>query len=269
MRFDGYGAFIPTATTSLQRVVGLLSESLQAVQVAGPTMRRWGQTTGLQVGGDLAAWVGFDHATGGIYIEGKGVNTPVWVSALRREIPDHGAPRIDVCEDYDEPGAFDRLQALVRFNKGPRVKGGYVALPDDVSDGRTWAAGVRGGTGYIRIYEPGKMKERQHLFSQNAARVELECRPHYGRDKQAAASLKPLEVWGLTGWTHKVGTALTECEIARFEAEPRAYSFDKTTRYIATTFRRHLEEMLANGEDLSRTFQAVWQETDERKKERH
>jgi hypothetical protein len=52
--------------------------------------------------------------------------------------------------------------------------------------------------------------------------------------------------------------------IQRFEPEIRKYSFDRTTRYIANTFRRHFEEMLSNGEAIDRTLQAVWQEEDQR-----
>jgi hypothetical protein len=78
--------------------------------------------------------------------------------------------------------------------------------------------------------------------------------------------MAPVDFWGLTGWTHKVGEAIAQTSINRFEPEIRRYSHDKTTRYIANTFRRHLEEMLANGEDVVRTFQAVWQEEDEFKR---
>ena len=164
--------------------------------------------------------------------------------------------------DYDEPGAFERLQAIVRASKGAKVKGGYVALPDDVQDGRTWAAGTRGGVGYLRVYEAGKHPDRVHLGRPNWARAELEARPHYARDKLAAASMSPLDVWGLCRWTHQVGQRLSGCEINRFEPQARQYSHDKTTLYIARTFRRHLEEMSRNGEDLMRTCRDIWDADD-------
>jgi transposase len=50
--------------------------------------------------------------------------------------------------------------------------------------------------------------------------------------------------------------------INRFEPEIRRSGFDKTTRYIATKFRRHMEEMEADGVDVFRTFKAVWEEND-------
>lgn len=264
MRFDGYGATIRTENP--REIIMCLADVLNTKPAKGPAIRRFGVTTGLHVGPKLAAWVGIDPnpETDIVYIEAKGENTPGVVDAIRRYFPAHSAPRLDVCEDYDEPGAFDRLQALVRASKGPRVKGGYIALPDDVQDGRTWAAGKRGGVGYLRIYEAGKHPDRVHLGRPHWARAELEARPHYARDKAAAATMSPLDVWGLTAWTHQVGQCLTACEINRFEPQARRYSQDKTTLYIARTFRRHLEEMQRNGEDFMRTCEDIWRMDDGR-----
>ena len=75
--------------------------------------------------------------------------------------------------------------------------------------------------------------------------------------------MAPLDVWGLTSWTHKVAEAVCLAPVERFEPEIRKYSFEKTTRYLAMTFRRHFEEMIVNGEAIERTFQAVWQEEDQ------
>lgn len=266
MNFDGYGATL--REYELKHVVDTLSSSLDGMASRGRPMRRYGEVINIEAGNRTAAWIGFDLAADSIYIEAKGETTPMVVNALRTHFPDHTAPRIDVKEDYDGEDAFERLQAIVRKNKGPRVKGGYVALPDDVQDGKTWAAGARGGVGYIRVYEAGKHPDRVHLARPNWVRAELECRPHYARDKAAAARMSPAEVWGLSSWTHRVGEALTEISLPRFEPEVRKYGYDKTSRYIFTTFRRHFSEMLENGEDIKRTMQAIWQEEDEYAKRR-
>lgn len=118
------------------------------------------------------------------------------------------------------------------------------------------------GVAYLRLYEAGKHPDRIHLGRPNWARAELEARPHYARDKLAAASMSPLQVWGLSKWTQQVGQRLTGCDINRFEPQIRQYSQDKTTLYIARTFRRHLEEMYRNGEDFMRTCKDVWDADD-------
>lgn len=266
MKFDGYGATIrpadPGKLAALsRRVVRQLCDDLGGIDGPGPTMRRYGPTVAVTVGDRMAAWVGSSQ-DGLLYVEGKGATSPRLVEAIRVHHPGHSVPRVDVAEDYAGEGLFERLQALVRANKGVKTKGGYVALPDDADEGKTWCAGVRGGVGYVRVYEPGKMKERAGQFARDAVRVEGEFRPHYARDKLAVAAMSPAQVWGLASWTHRVGQALTQCDLPRYEPQIRKYTHDKTTRYIALTFRRHWEEMLANGEDIVRTLHAVWQEED-------
>lgn len=263
MKFDAYGATI--RERELPYVAACLADSVGGRLHTGTPMRRYASTLSLDMGGRLAAWVGQDATSGSIYVEAKGDTTPALVKAIRTYFPEHSAARLDVAEDYDEPGAFDALQRIIRAAKGVKVKGGYVALPDDAQDGKTWTAGTRGGVGYIRVYEAGKHPDRLHLARPNWVRAEAEIRPHYARDKLAAARMTPLDAWGLSSWTHRVGEALTQCSIGRWEPEVRQYSYDKTTRYLALTFRRHWEEMFANGEHLESTIRGVWASEDAEK----
>jgi DNA relaxase NicK len=211
----------------------------------------------------MAAWIGLREDVNQIYIEGKGDTSPALANAIRSHFPAHNVPRADVCEDVDEEGAFERLQALIRANKGPKVKAGYVALPDDVEDGRTWSAGVRGGVAYLRLYEAGKHPDRIAFNRPNWVRPELEVRPQYARDKAAAATMQPIDFWGMAAWSQKVGQAITGLSINRFEPEVRKFSQDKTLRYVSLTFRRLWEEMLQDGEDIGRSIRQCIQEEDE------
>ena len=137
-----------------------------------------------------------------------------------------------------------------------------MALPDEDSEGKTWAAGVRGGAAYLRIYEKGKQPEHRHMCRPHWARIELEARPHYARDKRAAASWQPVDAWGLASWSHRVGEAVTRLSITRHEPAIRQYSYDKTTVYLALQFRRHWERMRDEGLHFQRTIEAVWEEHD-------
>lgn len=264
MRFDAYAASINGH--ELPYVAECISASLNGIVSRGKPMRRYASTLSVDSGSRMAAWIGQDAATGSIYVEGKGETSPALAKAIRVYFPEHSVPRADVAEDYDDPTAFDALQRIVRDNKGQKVKGGYVALPDDVQDGKTWAAGVRGGVGYIRVYEAGKHPDRLHLARPHWVRAELECRPHYARDKLAAARMSPLEIWGMSAWTQRVGEALTQVPIPRFEPEVRRFSHDKTQRYVALTFRRMFEQMIEDGEHFEATIRHIWQEHDESKK---
>lgn len=261
MRFDAYCASINGA--KLGQVAEAIAHGVDGIVCNGRPMRRYGQVLQIDCGPRMAAWVGYQEDTGMVYVEGKGETSPLLAKTIRAGWPAHLVPRADVADDVDEEGAFERLQAVIRANKGARVKAGYVALPDDVEDGRTWAVGTRGGVSYLRLYEAGKHPDRLVFNRPNWVRPELEVRPQYSRDKAAASKMEPVDFWGFSGWAQTVGQAIMQTPVTRFEPAVRKYSHDKTTRYIANTFRRHLEEMFSNGEDIGRTFAQVWEEEDE------
>lgn len=263
MRFDAYAGTI--REVEFTDVAQVIASELGGSVRRGTARRRYSEVLDVELCGRQAAWVGLDRGNEAVYFEGKGETSPELVEAVRRHFPDHGCARVDVCEDYDEPGAFDRLVKLVRKHKGPRVDSAYVRLPDDPEKGRTWTAGVRGGVGMIRVYEAGKMRERMHYGKPNWARLELECRPHYARDKRMAATANPIEVWGFSTWTMRVGEVIAQVPIPRFEPEQRSSTYDKRTLYLARTFRRHWEEMLADFGDwecIGREIGQIWADDD-------
>jgi len=261
MRFDAYCATIREQKFS--HVVEAISSTMGCQPCKGRPMRRFGTVVQLDDGPHMAAWIGLNSDDDQIYIEGKGDTSPALAAAIRGHFPVHSVPRADVCEDVDEEGAFERLQDVIRANKGQKVYAGYVALPDDVQDGRTWVAGARGGVSYLRLYEAGKHPDRLAFNRPNWVRPELEVRPQYARGKAAASTMQPLDFWGMSAWSQKVGMAITGLQINRFEPEIRKYSQDKVLRYVALNWRRRWEEMNANGEDIGRSILQCLQEEDE------
>lgn len=268
MRFDGLAGTIRADREwgAWERVAQVLAHDLGGVITRGKAMRRYGQVLRVEHGGHCAVWVGHDPGNDTIYFEGKGESSPDLVASVRKRFPGHTVARADVCEDYDAEDAFERLQHLVRAQKGPRVKGAYVHLSDDTEDGRTWAAGARGGVSYVRLYEAGKMKERLHVGRPHWVRLELEARPHYAADKAAAAGMSPLELWGLSGWTQRVAEAFTQVEVPRYEADRAAPTHHRTKLYLARAFRRFWEECHADGQDwtcIGREFEEIWKADDD------
>jgi hypothetical protein len=180
---------------------------------------------------------------------------------VRLHFPGHTVSRADVCEDYSAEGAFTSLQACIKAQKGAKVWSGYQMLPDDESLGKTWAVGTRGGLAFLRLYEAGKMRDRLHLCRPDWVRCELETRPHYAADKAFAASMEPLHFWGLSAWSSRVGAALTQVEVPRFESQ-HVPSPAGAFVYAARTFRRMWEEMIEAGEDIPRSMQQLWADDD-------
>lgn len=268
MRWDAVGASIRENEAGY--VAHVLQKGLSGMLVRGGRRRRYEEILSLDVGGREAAWVGFDKANDLVYVEGKGETTPDVVQLLRVHFPGHTCPRLDVCEDYRAPGSFELLREVIRTaavasGKGSSPVLGFTALPDDPVAGRTWGNLRRGGVGFIRLYEPGKMAERAH-WGLDAARVEGEFRPHTPAEKLAAASMTPIEVWGLTAWTRRVAEVLTCVEVPRFEPPASVYTQARTTQYLARTFRKHWLEMredYGDWECIGREFEEVWRLDDE------
>lgn len=266
MRFDAYAGNV--RDLPLEEVAESLAQRLGTTIALGRGMRRYSDVLRLEHGGHCAVWVGRDTANELIYFEGKGDSTPELVDAVRTlfPAPAHNCSRVDVCEDYDAEGAFEALQRLVRGAKGSRVKAGYVALPDEPTEGRTWASGVRGGDSYLRLYEAGKMAERAHLGRPHWCRLELEKRPHYSHDKVGAAVMDPLSVWGMSAWTRRVAEVVTQADVPVYEQAQRVYTPERTKAYLARGFRRFWEGQLAEGRDwtcLGREFEDIWRADDE------
>jgi len=72
-------------------------------------------------------------------------------------------------------------------------------------------------------------------------------------------------MFGLTPWSRRVAEALLQTQIDRFQAEVKISTHDKTTLYLARTFRRYWAEQkadLGQWECIGREFEAVWEEDD-------
>ena len=125
MRFDGYGATIRTENP--REIALCLADALDTKPEKGPAIRRFGVTTGFNVGPKLAVWMGIDPNpdTDIVYIEAKGENTPRVVDAIRRQFPST-APlvwtfartttnpaRLSVCRPSCEPARGQRSRAAM------------------------------------------------------------------------------------------------------------------------------------------------------------
>lgn len=267
MRFDAYAGNVP-GDRPLAEVAEVLGWALGGVVSRGRPVRRYGEVLQVKLGGHMAVWCGRDHGNDLIYFEGKGESSPQLVSAVRKHLPEHTVSRADVCEDYDEEGAFTRLVALCRKHKGDRTYGGFVKVSDNPQDGRTYEVSKRKDSAvYGRAYQAGLMRERLHLCRPNWARMEFECKPR-SEHKAVAADLQPLQFLGMAAWSKRLAEALTTVEIPRLAAEYEAATFAGTNVYLARVFRRHWEESLAEGRDwacIGREFEDIWLADDQAK----
>lgn len=266
MRFDAYAGSIPGQ--SPEDVAALLSIDLAIRLERGKARGRFSDVLELADGHAPVAWVGLDRTMESAYFEGKGERTPDLVDAIRARWPArHRATRLDACLDAEAPGAFDELLSHVDSTRHPRVRSHRIT-PRDRDSGSTVTCGTRGGRSFVRLYEAGKMDDRRHLGRPDWARLELEYRPHKPGEKASASLLTPSEVWGCTEWTRRCLEAVTGSSVPLIEYEVEPPQHDRTTLYLARTFRKHFQRMhedLGSGECVWREFEAIWRLDDEAK----
>lgn len=190
--------------------------------------------------GPLAqVWWGGTHAHPHAVITGE--SAQAGAELLRAELPDHSVARADVCEDYADPGAFDRLQGLavgVARDKG--VKVGTAGDHLLTLKGRTCYLGAPSSHTRLRLYD--KAEELRQQFAQNPvklaqvpqelARLEVQVRPQTPEAKRRAALVEPMVLMGSAAWTRELMRQVAGLELEPFIAgkvwrqcdDDRAYS---------------------------------------------
>jgi hypothetical protein len=188
------------------------------------------------------------------FVEAKGAPSPVIAQALR-SLGDHSPSRIDSAFDRSGPELFAELTALARhFEKqfGLRLDwaGAAASNPDR---GTTIYLGSRKSMVFVRIYQKGlKLAEEMGLVGdaipdslRHWVRIELEFKPQKKRAKQIAATLSPLDVWGVSQWTQQFAMDALSIEAERVTVtERRESNHQRALRFMAQQYRGHLDQLL-------------------------
>lgn len=263
VRFDAYAGNAWKA--SPEQVAEMISFGVRGRVMRGKPRGRYSdvwEVTNLPQDGSI--WIGRDQDIEAAYFEIKGTVTPAAVATIRRHWGDsHSVSRLDSCEDYNAPGAYAQLVTVVDRACDPRVKSHAWQPRGDRAEelGATTYWGSTQSRVMVRCYEAGKMKERLHFGTPDWARVEAQVRPGKAAEKRAAAGISALDAWGFSAWSQRAAEILAHVEVQRFAPESEAPQFDRTTLYLARTFRRHFETMLEDHGDwecVGRELAAVW-----------
>ena len=226
-RFDWYQGTVPAD-------VGPLLASLEGVAEA---FGRWEPITraphGYADGRRLVdadglcaqVWWGGMHERP--HVVSSGEMAPWVAAALREHWPGHTVSRADVCEDYAEPGAYERMQGLaLEVARDKRVKVGTAGDHLLTHRGRTLYLGARSSHTRLRLYD--KADELREQFARDPvrlsevpvelARLEVQVRPHTPEAKAAAAKVEPMALMGSAAWTRELMRLVAGLELEPFEA---------------------------------------------------
>lgn len=224
MRFDWYGA---TVQAFPEAVLGVLRSDLSQVYLredrrSGRNNYKWADTFLDPFGDEVCALL---HGGSNPYphVQARGEHSPIVSDVLRRAYPGyHRVTRADCAIDFDGPGCWDRLFALLQaFASEMGLKWrtiGDFRLDRDPSSGRTAYVGSRESTVTVRLYEKG-LKENQEageaVYSSDWCRLEVEVKPPKLEGRLKLAKLSPLELWGCSLWSCKLLSRVNGLDVER------------------------------------------------------
>jgi len=170
-------------------------------------------------------WWGGTHAHPHAVISGEAAQPAS--ELLRARLPDHSVSRADACIDYDEAGAYDRLQGLaVNVARDRRIKVGTAGDHLVTKQGRTVYLGATSSHTRLRLYD--KAAELRARFAADPvrlatipaelARLECQVRPQTQEAKRAAAVVDPVTLMGSASWMRELMRHVAGLDLAPFVA---------------------------------------------------
>lgn len=227
MRLDAYAATIQEHPSNLVETLchGLNGEPINARGMHGYTqgweIRAKGST-------DVLARVIAGGRNPHPHAWAQGDNTDAFVELVREVWPGrHHVTRLDACQDFEAPGAYELLRDTMRQVITPRGVKGREIVPEDLDEGRTFYAGSPKSDVRARLYEKGKQLHAQlpptHLqflgVSMDRVRLETQVRPQHD-SRKAAAYCTPDEVWGFSAWTRDLAIQALAVDVPRVQTKP-------------------------------------------------
>lgn len=244
MRFDWYQASIPGASPEVVMNALSASDRFGDWEQMRP-LKNYNSAAAFVVGSETRFKIHFggQNEEHGPNVIGSGAAAQDLADVIRSTFPVHRVSRLDSCEDYHHPDAYDYLRKVaLQIAKQQRVQCREIVKPlPESDDGRTLYLGAQTSAVSMRIYEKGK----QLGVDGNWVRAELQIRPQ--KDVKAIVSmLDSTQVWGLSKWSHSMAEQLGKKGLQRVDAQVYEQSdHDRAYRFMLKQYRRVLEQMLA------------------------
>lgn len=259
MRFDWYAATVrDTSTAVLDRV----AEGLGAEVVGGRALHGYERGYDFRRCGSTVARALTGGRNGYPHVWASGDDTDAFVPVIRSAWPTaHRVTRMDAAQDFDGPGAWDRLYALaLALADERRLKVGQAGDWHRLEDGRTLYVGAQKSAVFARLYEKGKQLRGLALdggadISEHLVRLEVVVRPE-GAARERAASADPQDALGYADWTRELARRVFGAEVERVHIRERRESDDeRAMAWMVRQYGQHLERLarrLGTWEDVGR-----------------
>jgi hypothetical protein len=261
-RFDWYQATLSQEVEPLEvlRWASSLGDPVPGKPVQGyDTCHDFGQLK-ILYGGHTGQW--------GVHviIHGGDVCADI-CGSFRSHFPEHRPSRIDVCADFQGPGAFDELHGFCKFvchkyGVQTRLYGDW----ENKQNGRTYYGGGTGSTHKFRLYEKGHEMRAKGVDPEaplDWVRLEFQIAPARP-SRQIAATLNPDQVARSTKWTNFLcdmirTTSATPVNLTTKKLKPAAVdSFEHMCAQYASTLFKLNQECWMQKEDVLALVSAMY-----------
>lgn len=240
VRFDWYQATVTAQVQDLRSSLGELAEDGWERLSRVPHGYGFGDVLNDADGALLRLWWGGTHDQPHVVASGESAQRVA--EHLREYFPAHRVTRADVCQDYAEPGAYDRLQELALGVA--RERGIKVGTAGDhllTLKGRTLYVGSPASHARLRVYD--KAEELRAKFAgqyakleaipDQLARFEVQVRPQTVEAKAAASKAEPVALIGSAAWLRELWRQVEGAELEPFQAGAAWRASDDARAYAA------------------------------------
>lgn len=240
-RFDWYQATVRAPVPDVRAVLADLSPgAVWEPQRRAPHGYGFAERLVGADGPVASIWWGGMHTHPHAVVSGEEANAAAGL--LRTHLPEHSVSRADVCIDYAESGAYERLQSVaVAVAKDKRVKVGTAGDHLLTMVGRTCYLGATSSHTRLRLYD--KAEELRVQFARDPvrlaavpaelARLEVQVRPQTPEAKRAAAEVDAMVLMGSAAWMRELMRQVAGLELHPFEAGRSWRQSDDQRAYAA------------------------------------
>ena len=226
-RFDWYQATVGAPVQDIQACLSALVESPRWVpQKRGTQGYAWANHLEGSDGTAARLWWGGSHTFPHVVLSGGDAHHGAML--LRASFPEvQAVSRVDVCIDYSEPGAYDRLQAAaLSVASEDRLKVNTAGDHLLTFEGRTLYVGSPSSHTRLRLYDKGAQLRVQFAkdpaklaeVPENLARFEAQVRPQTSAARFSASKVEPMALMGSAKWLRKLMALVAGLDIEPFQA---------------------------------------------------
>lgn len=187
----------------------------------------------------------------------SGDDSPEFAEAVRELWPnEHHVTRMDACIDFDGPGTWDRLYAIVDGLAIERrlsisQAGDWRRVDEPDHSGRTYYIGSQKSAVFLRLYEKGKQLRGLAIdggagISPDLVRLEVVVRPD-GPARVRAASGAPVEAFGYSDWSKELLRLVEGTDVDRVHIKERRESdHERAMHWLIRQYGEHLNTEAEN-----------------------